>query len=270
MGFPLRYEVAGRLRYLVPRDLLHEKSVLVLFTSRKGGVSRGAYRSLNMGLHTGDDPASVIANRRAVCHNFSLDPTLLTCAEQVHGVGIAAVGPDEAGRGARHHDESIAGADALITGLAGVPLAIFTADCLPIVLVEPERKVVAAVHAGRKSTYEGLAANVVRRLTREWACDPEETLAFLGPSIRGCCYDVGHELATAFSERFGGTFGSGSWLRGTKVDLSELNRLQLAEAGVRVENISSSALCTSCRRDMFFSYRVSSVTGRQAALVALA
>lgn len=132
--------------------------------------------------------------------------------------------------------------DALVTATPGVPLAIRTADCLPILLADPENLVIAAVHAGWRGTVERIAGEAIRVMREKFGTDPRKLRAAIGPGIGLCCYEVGDDVARRFGlERRG------------KVDLARANRDQLAWCGV--ERIETIARCTQCEPDVFFSYR---------------
>jgi polyphenol oxidase len=173
-------------------------------------------------------------------------------------------------------------ADAAISSHAGLFLGIQTADCVPILLADPRRHVVAAVHAGWRGTLARIAVKTLGRMRLEFGTNPQDVLAAIGPAIGPCCYEVGPEVAQAFlgqfahaAEWFEGPFerlSSGEepnplpWLtmmppghepppERVQLDLRSANRWQLLDAGMRPRNIAVSALCTSCRSDLFFSYR---------------
>jgi YfiH family protein len=186
-------------------------------------------------------------------------------ARQVHGATcLVADGrpPGEVGE-----------ADALVTTRPGVPLAVFTADCLAVVLAEPERRVLALAHAGWRGTVAGVLGRLVQTLAERHAVRPERLYAAIGPSIGPCCYEVDEPvvgpLRAAFPDdwqRWVAAAGpAGKWW----LDLWRANTDQLVAAGVPAGAIASPRLCTACRRDLFFSYRKEGRTGRLAALACL-
>ncbi len=125
-------------------------------TTRRGGVSRAPYDSLNLGLHVGDDPGAVVANRARAAGAFGAELDSLVFARQVHGADSAFVGRADAGRGARAEEDAVADADVLVTTTPGVTLVIMVADCVPLALVDPQAGVLAAVHAGWRGTAAGV------------------------------------------------------------------------------------------------------------------
>lgn len=186
-------------------------------------------------------------------------------ARQVHGTTCLVADarpPGEVGE-----------ADALITTRPGVPLAVFTADCLAVVLAEPERGVLAVAHAGWRGTVAGILGRLVRTLIERYAVRPERLRAAIGPSIGPCCYEVDEPVVGPLQAAFPGDCrrwvaaagAPGKWW----LDLWRANTDQLVAAGVPAGAIANPRLCTACRRDLFFSYRKEGRTGRLAVLAHL-
>jgi YfiH family protein len=200
-----------------------------LFTTRRGGLSEGAFASLNLGPWTEDDPAHVAANRERVRELTGAER--LAQGRQVHGARVAV----DAGHGEE--------ADGQVSTRAGVAPIVLVADCLPVALVAPGA--VAMVHAG----WRGLAGGVLEEAVR--AVGGEPVAAAIGPGIGRCCYEVGDDVHAAF-----GTSGP-------TVDLKALARARLEAAGVA--EVHDCGLCTSCDATRFFSHRRDrGLTGRQA------
>lgn len=141
--------------------------------------------------------------------------------------------------------------DALITNRPGIFLTVRTADCVPILIVDSRRKAVAAVHAGWRGSANSIAIKTVRRLGEEFDCAPVDLTAAIGPAIGGCCYEVGSDVMGRFEP----------WLHAASqpdqpfLDLVEVNRSQLLDAGVPVERIFCAHVCTKCTAEEFHSYR---------------
>ena len=144
-------------------------------------------------------------------------------------------------------------ADASIAKAAGALLAIETADCLPVLIVDPVHRRVAAAHAGWRGTTLRVAQEAIRALVREGS-DPQDLLAALGPGIGPCCYEVGPEVEDAFGPQGARFFVPGPGTR-RHLDVAAANRAQIEEAGVPGASIDRVDLCTRCRADLFFSYR---------------
>jgi YfiH family protein len=195
--------------------------------------------------------------RRAasVADAIGLDSRRVCGCTQVHGSRIVCI--DESPAEDRAVPWRMCGeCDALVTNLPGIPLLVRVADCVPIVLYDPVRGVVAAVHAGWKGTLAGIASGAVSEMAARYGCRPGDVLAGIGPSIGACCFEVDEDVADLFRAGFN---GAGRCMmmncRATTIDLPEANRLQLLESGLRPDNIEAAGLCTSCRSDVFFSHR---------------
>jgi polyphenol oxidase len=142
--------------------------------------------------------------------------------------------------------------DALITDVAGLMVGVRTADCVPILMADERRRVVAAVHAGWRGTLARIAARAVEAMTREYGSRPADLVAAIGPSIGVCCYEVGPDVAGAFSGMFPELAGRREH---SHLDLAEANRRILAEVGVPGERVRVAHLCTRCQAEDFHSYR---------------
>ena len=217
----------------------------IVFTTRDGGVSEGPFASLNLGLLTDDDPERARENRRRACAAVGADPAALALNRQVHGATV-----NRAVAGLRGVE-----GDALWTDEPDLPVAVLTADCLPIVLARTNggAPAVAVVHAGWRGLLGGVVEGAVAALGGPVA-------AMVGPAIGPCCYEVGDEVAEPYRARFGAGI-----LRGRSLDLWRAAELALRDAGCdRVERVD---LCTSCHEDRFFSHRRDrGRTGRQGAI----
>ena len=226
--------------------------VRAFVTTREGGVSEGEYGSLNLGAKSGDDPARVAANRRAVRAHLPADPRWLA---QVHGTAVADLDAGDAGVAAV--------ADAAVTSVAGRVAAVLTADCLPVFLCRDDGSRVAVAHAG----WRGLAAGVLENAVAALGGEASRVLAWLGPAIGPEAFEVGPEVLDAFvsvqaEDRIAfSPRGGGKYL----ADLYALARRRLARAGV--EGISGGGFCTYTERERFFSYRRVKESGRLGAFI---
>jgi len=150
-------------------------------------------------------------------------------------------------------------ADGLITAIAGTAVATVHADCVPIILVDVEKRVVAAVHAGWRGTFHGIAGVAVEKMRKVFSSNPAALVAAIGPSIGECCFKVSPELYRKFKEKFPefSDFATPWPLPQNKfcLDLSRLNAEVLVQSGLSLRRVDVSGVCTSCRREEFFSYR---------------
>jgi YfiH family protein len=231
------------------------------FTTREGGISEGAFHSLNLSVNVGDDPHRVIENMRRVAAAAGVEPEQLRTAAQVHSDRVLEVPQADPQDGIGTYQEE---ADALWTSRFGIAVAVRIADCVPILLVDPRLKRVAAVHSGWRGTEKQVVARAVDTLAAEGS-NPADLLAAIGPSIRGCCYRVSPELAARFTRLFGKEVvrSNGS---AEHLDLAVAIRRSLHSRGVPSEHIELLPSCTSCDAKHFFSHRrEGGRTGRQMA-----
>lgn len=246
--------------------LLARHGVAHAFTNRLGGVSVGPYASLNLGLHVRDDPQAVWENRRRALLAAGADPELLTLGEQVHGTGLGWVEPADCGAGARDAATALPATDGLLTRERAVVLGVLVADCVPLLLADPEAGVVAAVHAGWRGTAGRIATRAVEAMVAAGA-DPSRILAAMGPSIGPCCYRVSPDLASRFASLFGRDVVREE-PQGPHLDLRLANRQALLEAGLSEAHISWQPPCTACENHRYFSHRAQEGTaGRQAGFI---
>lgn len=242
-------------------------------STRFGGKSDGAFAGMNLAMHNGDNPEKVIANRKAYGDALTLSSDDFVTAKQVHGVNVLCVDRAYAGRGAFAYEDAIDDTDALITNIPGLPLMMFFADCVPVLIVDPVKKAIGISHAGWKGTVHKIAQKTIFAMQEKFGTVSRDCLVGIGPSIGSCCYEVGDEVAKQFATAFPAhkqqillEQKSEKW----KLDLWESNRIQLEEIGVEPKNIEIAAACTACNSQVFFSYRADhGKTGRIAATICL-
>lgn len=228
---------------------------LVAFTERSGGISRGEFSSLNLGMETGDDPERVAKNRHRACAALGIHT--FTRAEQPHRAKVQRVGPRQVGAGFADSADAVPDADGLVTSSRNVPLAVLVADCVPLALTAPGRGAFAVVHAG----WRGVAAGIIRAALARFG-DTPDVRATIGPAIGPDHYEVHEDVAIAVSA----ASPAGARTRRANgrvlLDLPGTVALILTELGVR--SIDRAEECTACEKDRFFSYRRDGRTGRQA------
>lgn len=224
----------------------------------------------NVGLGSPRDRDDAWAMRQAWCASAGIDPTRLVTLGQVHGSGVIRVGRADAGRGATPDSEQIGFGDALITDEPGVALMTLHADCLPILLWDPIRSAIGAVHAGWRGTVAGIAAATVRDMQSAFGCRPADMHAFLGPANGPCCYEVGQDVVDAWHDAGGERLAID--VRGGKTyfDVPGANLSQLMLAGLEASHIYLPDICTQCSSDDWFSHRAQGAfTGRFGAIIML-
>lgn len=209
----------------------------------------------------GDEAGAAQEYRRRFLALFQLTPEQTQMVKQVHGDTVLTV--DELRPGTELPE-----ADAMITNRPGVGLATIHADCVPVVLVDPVRRVIAAVHAGWKGTLAGIVRKTVARMEAEYGCVPEECWAAIGPAIGSCCYRVPPERIALFAAKWP-EFDFGVSQQDSTLDLALLNQKFLENCGLRPERIDNARLCTACRPTDFYSFRRERATGRMLSLVVM-
>jgi len=240
------------------------------FSTKPGGVSvQDGEKVLNLGFTEWDTKENVLENRRRFQSGLGASDLKLVSLKQIHSdvIHLFDAAPVQPCQG-----------DASATNRPGLLLGVQTADCVPILLVDPKKRAIAAVHAGWRGTLARIVLKAIGKMQMQFKSDPADLLAAIGPSIGGCCYEVGTEVATQFLSQFPEApewfdeFRTGDepnpiqWLnmmppghqpppKNVLLDLRKANRAQLLGAGLRAPNIFVSDLCTACRRDLLFSYR---------------
>ena len=160
--------------------------------------------------------------------------------------------------------------DAVITDKKRVALGIWTADCLPILMIDRSKKVIAAVHAGWQGTWRGVVQKAARTMIDAFESSPRDILAGIGPGIGPCCYEVGTDVKSLFQGSHEGAHQFMQEREGRHyLDLRGIAQLELFEVGIPSENIEAIPLCTACRKDLFFSYRRDKKPGRQLSFIML-
>lgn len=229
-------------------------------TTRAGGVSKAPYDSFNLDGGIGDDPAAVAANRRRLASGIGLREDRLVWMCQVHGPNVTVV-DEPPSSGSSSAQPRVPDTDALVTGVPGLALVVLTADCVPVLLADPDAKVVAAVHAGRRGARDGVVLATLEAMATRGA-RPDRVEALLGPAVCGQCYEVPPDMQADVERHLPGT-ACRTRAGSTGLDLRAGLWRQLADAGVA--RIGVDPRCT-VEDDQLYSYRRDGVTGRIAAL----
>jgi YfiH family protein len=238
------------------QNLLRLPGVVHALTTRSGGVSEGRCESLNVSYSVGDSEENVDENLRRAAQAVGVGRDDLFAAYQVHGRAVTLVD---------HDTEARPRCDVLITRTTAKTLMLRYADCTPVLLADTRRNVIGVAHAGWRGSAARAAGAAVEALGQAFGSDPRDLVVGIGPAIGPCCYEVGDDVFTAFSDR--------SWLFANhRLDLWEANRQALIEAGVPSEQIEVAGVCTQCQSERFFSHRANGgqPAGRFAALIRLA
>jgi purine-nucleoside/S-methyl-5'-thioadenosine phosphorylase / adenosine deaminase len=272
------------------------------FSTRPGGASEfptqqqrraaNTEKVLNLGFTDWDSRDHVLENRKKFFAGLGAAKMRVIGLRQIHSDIVHVVGSADVPQG-----EQAPKGDALITREPGVLLVVQTADCIPILLADTKHHAVAAIHSGWRGTAQRIAEKTLGRMQMEFGTRPQDVIAAVGPGIGGRCYEVGHEVVKEFAAKFPnardwfeGPFdalengdNNPNWLPWltmrppghapppprVQLDLIAANRAILASAGIAPEKIQSSGFCTSCRTDLFFSYRRERTTGRMMAAIGI-
>jgi len=289
---PAKLALNASPQLIQAKNLARLPWLLHAFSTRKGGVSRvyggGA---LNLGFTKHDSRAAVERNRAAFLKAVGVGDGRrswsLVTLRQIHSDLIHCV--------ERVPAHPLAG-DGLITNTPGLLLAVLTADCLPVIVVDKKKRAVGVFHAGWRGTVKRIVEKGVGQMRRHFGSDPPTLLAAIGPGVQSCCYTVGEEVRQKFFGQFAYAAelfrevkesdpvrekypllfltarapGHSELPVKTFLDLVETNRRQLIDAGVPAQNVDASAPCTSCNTDILFSHRAEKgVTGRTVGAVGI-
>jgi polyphenol oxidase len=296
-----RLRRTGGLQILESPAFTHLDWLVHGFSTRAGGTSefptnRDSHcedkKVLNLGFTDWDTRERVLENRKKFFASLDAVKTRVAGLRQIHSDMIHVVGTADAPQG-----EQAPKGDALITREPGVLLVVQTADCIPILLADTKHRAVAAIHSGWRGTAQRIAEKALGWMQMAFGTRPQDVIAALGPGIGGCCYEVGHEVVKEFAAKFP---NAREWFKGpfdalengdsdpnwlpwltmrppghappaprAQLDLIAANRAILMAAGVSPDKIQSSGFCTSCRSDLFFSYRRERTTGRMMAAIGI-
>jgi YfiH family protein len=238
------------------------------FSTRSGGVSKlYGVGALNLGWTKEDDPVFVSENRRRFLQAIQRADTgsVLVGVRQIHSEVVRVVKEEDGtleGRLQTADGKAVLEGDGLVTDVPGVLLAVGTADCVPVLVVDVEKRVVAAFHAGWRGTVARIVEHGVAKMREEYGARVEDLVAAVGPSIGACCYTVGDEVRSKFGRQFRYSEEElFSQVNGEmRLNLWKANRRQLVDAGIGAERVTVIGECTACTREedgvlRYFSHR---------------
>lgn len=240
----------GKLCYYIIDEFEKTGMVKHCFTTKHGGVSKGCCESLNLRMSSDDSRDNILKNYGIICDAIGIDSEKLVLSKQVHKTDIVDVTSADLGNGILYENK-FQSADALVTNEKNVPLVTFFADCVPIFLLDTDKRVLALVHSGWRGTVSKIGALTVRHMIEKYGSLPEDIIAAIGPSIHQCHFEVGEEVASEFDARFVDRNGSKP-----HVDLQGCIIKQLNDVGISPDRIIESGICTCCKSDEFYSHRV--------------
>lgn len=251
--------------------LYHQRLVAHKWLRHGFSLRRGTSgEEVSCGLNEYQPRETVLQNRQNLVRTICGADYPLAVLRQIHSDTVITAPPEV-------HASPPEG-DGWVTSQAGILLSVQSADCLPVLLVDSQQRVVAAVHAGWRGTVQRIGQKAVRLMQTAFSCKPSDCVAVVGPAIRGCCYEVGSEVVEAFRRAFSDascfiakTPAGKASRPGTKMlDLAEACRRQLVEIGLAPENVHADGPCTSCDTSRFFSHRAEAGrTGRMIAVIGI-
>ena len=222
-----------------------ENRVFYTFTDENDG---------NLAFHVEDNEINVIKNRKNLALKLGYNYEDLVYMNQIHSANIIVV--DE------NSPKLVDNCDSIITRSKNLPLMVMVADCIPILMFDSKQGVVAAIHAGRNSTFLEIAKKTAEVFIEKFSSNPEDINVVFGASIQKCCYEVSEDLSKIVENSFGKEF-----VKNNYIDLQGINKKQLNDLGIK--NIEISNICTKCGDKPYFSYRKDKKTGRFAGIIIL-
>ena len=222
-----------------------ENRVFYSFTDKNDG---------NLAFHVEDNEINVIKNRKNLALKLGYNYEDLVYMNQIHSANIIVV--DE------NSPKLVDNCDSIITRSKNLPLMVMVADCIPILMFDDKQGIIAAIHAGRNSTFLEISKKTAEVFIEKFSSNPEDIRVILGASIQKCCYEVSDELSKIVENSFGKEFVENNY-----IDLQGINKKQLNDLGIK--NIEISNICTKCGDKPYFSYRKDKKTGRFAGIIIL-
>ncbi len=229
-------------------DLLH------CFTTRKGGVSRGSFESMNIGFSTGDSDENIKRNIEIMAEKLNINVDDIVETNQTHTNTIKYV--TEEHKGKVFKESPFKDVDGIYTDKRNLVLMSFHADCTPVFFYDHVKKVIGLAHAGWRGTLLNIAGKMVKAFVNDFNSDPSDIRIAIGPSLGSCCFEVDKDVADLFLSE-NGEFEKYMGIKEPKYyfNLWEINKYLLMKEGIKEENIEISGICTKCNNDLFFSHR---------------
>ena len=237
--------------------------VTAFSTTRHGGYSQGHYGEFNVNLYCGDDIEAIRKNRQLLCKSLAIQPDLLLMPHQVHGVEVRRITHDFLKLSASERQEALEGVDALMTDVKEVCIGVSTADCIPLIIYDPEHTAASVIHAGWRGTVSRIVQHTVKAMVEAYGSDAGKLKAVIGPGISLQSFEVGDEVYTQFAEAAFPMDSISSKMPAMNGDMQEkwhidlwaCNRLQLLEMGLLPKHIQVAGICTYENYNDYFSAR---------------
>ena len=218
----------------------------------QGGFSKGSYSCFNINRYCGDNEEDISLNRQLLCSTLGISPSRLVMPHQTHGCETRMV---TSALLAESDEDYLEGVDAVMTNEEMLCIGVSTADCIPIIVYDPVKRVACAIHAGWRGTCARIAAKAIEAMSASYGCNSSDMSCIIGPGISAAAFEVGDEVYAAFSQaQFDMdaiAFRSNKW----HIDLKACNKLQLREMGIKEETIFDCGICTYSDNQRWFSAR---------------
>jgi len=246
-------------------------------STKLGGVSTGYFSEMNLGLYVGDADESISKNYDIFCNSLKIEPSTLVMIKQTHHTHILKATKEHCSLSLSVPDDRL-DYDGVITNEPNVTLVTSYADCVPLMFLDPHKKVIGMAHAGWRGTVEKIGLKLVKTMVSEYGCEPKDILVAIGPSIGSCHFQVGLDVKEAFDNAYNHDIIDKILILKTiykdniaetrfYIDLWAANHSSLIEAGIVEGNITTTDLCTMCHQDYFFSHR--GTNGKRGSMVAM-
>ncbi|WHH58999.1 peptidoglycan editing factor PgeF [Petroclostridium sp. X23] len=252
-----KHHMEDALEYLTIPSFDETGLVAHCFTTRKGGVSEGECKNLNLGYNRNDRKENVTENFRIIMNQLNINYNDLVFSNQVHKDEIANITATDKGKG-MIKESDILEVDGLITNQKGVPLVTFYADCVPLFFLDPVKCVIALSHSGWRGTAKMIGAKTIMKMVKEYGCNTDNILTAIGPSIGKCHFEVDAPVIEQFHQNYGQDANKFVIKKdGNKyhIDLWQANIIQFNQAGIKDEHITLANECTFCDEELYFSHR---------------
>lgn len=250
-------EQKGQALYLTYPSFTRTQAVEHLFSTRLGGVSEGIFSTMNLSYTRGDRKEAVDENYRRIADILGCKPEAFVCSDQTHTTNIRKVTEADCGKGVlvpRDYRD----VDGLVTDREGIVLVTFFADCVPLYFLDAKKRVIGLAHSGWRGTVGRIGKKMIDTMVSDYGCKKEHILAAIGPSICADCYEVSEDVAGQFEAEFGSAvLQKGKRPGKYQLDLWKANEEVLLQAGLTVEQIEVTDICTCCNASLLFSHRAS-------------
>lgn len=246
---------SGKIQYLQFRRLLEYSDILT------HAYSVGIDKNFRTSIEKNEEYEKSVSNYNELCRELNIDSTNLVKTGQKHSEKVKIVDRKFKLNEPDFNIDEYVGVDGLITKKKNIILSTTNADCILLLLFDPNKKVIANVHSGWKGTLQRIAINAVNKMYKEYGCDPKDIIVCICPSIRRCHFEVEKDVMDLFFNEFQDInisrvieekVQNKKW----NIDTLEINKMILQNAGIKEENIVDSGICSVCNSDMIHSYRV--------------